>query len=84
MKTYEECLKSVRDVLVEHCSVTIEPIDENLHLQSDLGLDSMALLNLALEIENKFELCLEEDPEQPPETVGEVARLVVQRLEDIQ
>ena len=83
MSLYQEALMVVQDVLVEHCGVEHNSVGQDVHLQRDLGLDSMALLNLALELENKLELCLEEDPENPPETVEEVARLIAQRLEEI-
>ena len=82
MKTRSECLSIVQTVLAEHCKVTMDALDERLHLQADLGLDSMALLNLALEVENAFELCLEEDPENPPQTIGEIVDLIQERLKE--
>lgn len=45
-------------------------------LQADLGLDSMGLLNFALEVENHFQVFLNEPPDQPPDTLAEVADLV--------
>ena len=84
MNRYTEALRVVETVLVEHCDIARDAIREDVHLQADLGLDSMALLNLALEIENMLEMCLEEDPEHPPETVAEVAHLIAQRLEETQ
>ena len=82
MSRYNEALGIVKGVLVEHCGIAADSITDEVHLQADLGLDSMALLNLALELEHTLELCLEEDPENPPQTVFEVATLIAERLEE--
>ncbi|MCZ6874211.1 MAG: hypothetical protein O7G88_11910 [bacterium] len=42
----------------------------------------MGLLTLALEIENHWQLYLAEPPEAPPQTLGELADLVAQRLRE--
>ena len=64
-------------ILREHCD---RPGDwlPSTRLQADLGLDSMGLLNLALEVENHFQIFLNEPPDRPPDTLGEVAQLVAQ------
>jgi len=36
----------------------------------------MGLLNFALEVENHFQVFLNEPPNQPPDTLAEVAELV--------
>ena len=74
-------IDAVRIILAEHCGIT-DPVTESSRLQEDLGLDSMGLLTLALETENHFDLCLEEPPDQPPQTVGELVGLVDQRLKE--
>lgn len=74
-------IDAVRSILAEHCGIT-EPVTEASRFQEDLGLDSMGLLTLALETENHFDLCLEEPPDQPPQTVGELVVLVDQRLKE--
>jgi acyl carrier protein len=51
-------------------------------LQEDLGLESMDLLALAVEVENLFQIKLEENPSRPPQTVGELVGLVHQRLSE--
>ena len=76
-----ETIDAVRSILAEHCGVT-EAVELDARLQEDLGLDSMGLLTLALETENHFDLCLEEPPDQPPQTVGELVGLVDQRLKE--
>ena len=74
-------IDAVRTILAEHCGIT-DPVSESSRFQEDLGLDSMGLLTLALETENHFDLCLEEPPDQPPQTVADLVGLVEERLKE--
>lgn len=71
-------------ILVEECKIDIGSVSDQQHLQDDLGLDSMKLLSLALEAENFLGCPLDEDPEDPPMTVGALVDLVALRLEERQ
>jgi acyl carrier protein len=74
------CVEEVIVTILEaHCRVTTEFRPE-LRLAEDLGLDSIGLLTLALELENHYRVRLEENPENPPTTLGELAELVEGRL----
>lgn len=61
--------------------------DESLELRGDeslvhdLGLDSMTFLHLALQLEDFLQAPLNEDPENLPETVNDLIRLVEEQLE---
>ena len=46
-------------------------------LVDQLGLDSLALLSLTVALENRFEVCLEPDEDEPLVSVGDVVRLLV-------
>ncbi len=83
MKTYEECVEVIARVLSETCEVELDEVTPASDLQADLGLDSVGLLSLALELENEFEVYLGEDTENPPTTVHEIAVLLVARLEEL-
>jgi acyl carrier protein len=69
-------------ILRQHCGIQHQPMASHTRLQEDLGLDSMGLITLALEIENHWQLYLAEPPEAPPQTLGELAALVAQRLRE--
>ena len=73
--------EAVCAILRDHCGVEGDLRPES-RLQEDLGLDSMGLLTLALETENHFDLCLDEPPDQPPQTIQAIMDLVRQRLEE--
>ncbi len=76
-----EIFEPIEQILREHCGVR-DAIQLDSRLQEDLGLDSMGLLTLALETENHFELCLDEPPDQPPQSVREIVDLVALRLKE--
>jgi acyl carrier protein len=70
-------------ILHQHCGIQHDqPLTSQARLQEDLGLDSMGLITLALEIENHWQLYLAEPPEAPPHTLGELVALVAQRLRE--
>lgn len=69
-----------QETLRRQCNVT-GPIQPETQFRRDLGLDSLALLTLAVAAEDHFQICLNEDPEQPPLTVGDFVNLVKQRID---
>jgi acyl carrier protein len=74
--------RQIVTILHQHCGVQHQPVASQARLQEDLGLDSMGLITLALEIENHWQLYLAEPPEAPPQTIGELVALVAQRLQE--
>ena len=70
MNAEQRARQALTDILVEECRVDASSITDASRLQDDLGLDSMTLLSLALEVENFLGCALEEDPENvhPPKT----------------
>ncbi len=69
-------------ILLEHCPVGEKHIDSNTRLQQDLDLDSVGLLTLALEVENRWRIYLGEAPDNPPQTIGELVTLIETRLRE--
>jgi acyl carrier protein len=47
-----------------------------LRLVEDLELDSLKLLTLAVEVENHFRICLDEEDEMAIETVADLVRII--------
>ncbi|MEE2755593.1 MAG: phosphopantetheine-binding protein [Myxococcota bacterium] len=83
MSTYADCLMVIKNILEEHCGVERSLVGPKARLQADLGLDSVGLLSLALELENEFEMYLGEDADNPPETVDDIARLILYRQSEM-
>lgn len=51
-----------------------------LRLVEDLELDSIQLLTLAMEVEDHFRVCLDEDDEAAIATVGDLTDLIGRKL----
>jgi acyl carrier protein len=51
-----------------------------MRLVEDLELDSIRLLTLAVEVENHFRICLDEDDDRAVETVGDLVAVVRREL----
>lgn len=52
-----------------------------LRLIEDLALDSIQLLTLAVEVENRFRICMDPEDEEGIESVGDLADVVARKLE---
>ena len=76
----EQILAGIRDVARVHLRRE-GPLDTQARLVEDLGLDSLQLLTLAVEIENRFQICLDEEAEARIRTVGDLVRAVGDELE---
>jgi acyl carrier protein len=58
---------------------SVMPADD---LVRDLGLDSLTLTSLAVELEDRFRIKLDEVGGERPHTVADVVALVLRRLEE--
>jgi acyl carrier protein len=56
------------------------PLTPELRLVEDLRLDSVRLLTLAAEVENRFRVLLDEADEAAIETIGDLVAIVQRKL----
>lgn len=77
----DQLMDIVIETLKGPCGVKKSILPES-RLHEDLELDSMGMLALAVGLENRFRVRLEEDPANAPQTVGELVKLLQQRLGD--
>jgi len=80
-----EILDGIREVARRHLDVDGE-LRADVRLAEDLELDSIKSLALAVEVENRFRICLDPSSEARIETVGdlvaEVGRQLARRAND--
>jgi len=76
--TREEILDGIAEVARIHLGWR-EPLNAELRLVEDLELDSIKSLTLALEVENHFRVCLDE--EAGIITVGDLVKVVEEHLD---
>jgi acyl carrier protein len=55
-------------------------VEEKSHLVADLGIDSLGVMEVVSEIEDKFALSISDEAFREVETVADVARAVETRL----
>ena len=78
--TREAILAGVAEVARQHLGRST-PLEPGQRLVEDLGLDSLGLLTLAAEVENRFRVALEPDDEARIATVGDLVDVLAAKLE---
>jgi acyl carrier protein len=79
--TGEEILAAVQEVAREHVGFRGELSPEQ-RLVEDLELDSLKALTLAVEVENRFRICLDPETEARLRTVGDLVDAIGSRIDD--
>ncbi|HEY8075186.1 MAG TPA: phosphopantetheine-binding protein [Labilithrix sp.] len=76
MVSYDETLKITTEILKKHVDGerTIRPND---HIQNDLGLDSLGVMELVADIEDRFAVTIPNDVLSDICTVDDVAKALV-------
>jgi acyl carrier protein len=74
-----DILEGIAQVAREHLGWE-GPLDRGMRLVEDLRLDSIRLLTLAAEVENRFRVLLDEADEAEIETVGDLEDVVRRKL----
>ncbi|WP_146653173.1 acyl carrier protein [Labilithrix luteola] len=74
--TYDETLQITTEILKKHVDEerTIHPSD---HIQNDLGLDSLGVMELVADIEDHFAITIPNDVLTDLSTVDDVAKALV-------
>ncbi len=80
MSTYDETLKITTEILRKHVDAnrTIRPND---HIQNDLGLDSLGVMELVADVEDRFEVTIPNDVLSGIATVEDIAKALVKLKE---
>ena len=76
MASYEEMLRITTDILKKHVDVK-RAIRPNDHIQNDLGLDSLGVMEVLADIEDRFNVTIPNDALASMATVEDVARALL-------
>jgi acyl carrier protein len=79
--TDAEILAAVEQVARDHVGWQGN-LRREMRLAEDLELDSLKTLTLAVEVENRFRICLDADSEAEIVTVGDLVATVGRKLEE--
>ena len=68
--------EKIIDILKEYVNVDADKITEDTNLRGDLGLNSLQMVNMAVAIEDEFDIEISDRDAYDVETVGDVNRLI--------
>lgn len=78
--TSESLRDELRTILQKYAPNREQPIDEKTELVAHLGLDSLAVMEVVADVEDKFGLTIDDDDLRALLTMGDVAAAIEQRL----
>jgi acyl carrier protein len=78
--THEEVVDQVRILILDHTETSSE-ITEQTELVADLGIDSLGVMEVVADIEDKFEMTIADKELRDVATLGDVVKAIEVRLE---
>ena len=79
--THDEVVAEVRSVIADHTDNASE-ITETTELVADLGIDSLGVMEVVADIEDKFDLTIADAELREVSTLGDVVRAIEGRLRE--
>ena len=73
-------LEKITQILVETANVDADKVTKEATLKDDLGIDSLDSVEMVLELENEFDVKLDDDEIAHLVTVGDVVDLVSAKM----
>lgn len=80
MLTYEESLLATTEILTKHVAEGLE-VRPNAHIQNDLNLDSLGVMEVVADIEDRFAIVIPNEVLDRVTTPEEIARALVKLVE---
>lgn len=71
-----ENLAKVKEILVDQLGVNEEDITMESNIQEDLGADSIAVMEVVVEIETQFDITVPEEELLEIKTVGDIVKRI--------
>jgi len=71
---------AVKGVIKRVTGIEVESIPDTASYDGDLGLDSLSILEIAVEIENQFKFHFSDEELSSVRTVGDAVNLIKKRL----
>jgi acyl carrier protein len=70
----------VKDIIMYKLGLEQYQLQDSAHLQDDLGIDSLDIIELKMEIENKFDIKITEEEAEKMHTIGSIIRCVQNKM----
>lgn len=72
MKTYERVI----EIILENLGVDESELTENTNLVEDLGIDSLDMVELAMQLEDEFDMDIEDEEMEKLQTVKDIVEYI--------
>ena len=79
-----EKLKEIIKPYIDTDEVDISSLNDKSHLINDLGLDSFYVIDIVLDIENEFDIAIDDDSIATFENVGVVVNIIKEKMKESQ
>ena len=81
MASRDEVYEQVREILVERLDIDEADVTQQASLRDDLKADSLDLVELIMDLEERFAIKISDDEAQSIATVGDAVDFIVARAE---
>jgi acyl carrier protein len=68
--------EQVYDLVADHLGVAKDTLTDETHFKKDLGIDSLDSVEMVMELEEEFDVKIEDDESEKLLTVGDVVKLM--------
>jgi acyl carrier protein len=77
--SHDEVVATVRSVILEHTDSSAD-LTEGTELVGDLGIDSLGVMEVVADIEDKFDMTIADSDLRDVATLGDVVKAIEMRL----
>jgi acyl carrier protein len=75
-------LEKMREVICRYVEIDPNTLTEETNIRSELGLNSLELINIAVAIEDEFDVEIPDREVSNLETLGDAIRIIEKYMED--
>lgn len=75
-------LETIREVICRFVEIDPEKITEETNIRTELGLNSLELINIAVAIEDEFDVEIPDREVGNLETIGDAIKIIEKYIED--
>lgn len=68
--------EKVRQIIADHLCVDVEEIEDNVDLVDELGLDSLDLVEITYQIEDEFDIRVDDEVIESLRTVNDIVEYI--------